>query len=194
MNRQLEEVRLSPEDYLEGEERGEIRHEYVAGSVYAMSGASEAHNLIAGNFFTALKLRLRGGPCRVFISDMKTRIEPRSRNGGQDCFYYPDIQVTCSTTDSDRYFKREPKLIVEVLSDSTERRDRAEKFRDYRCLEILEEYVLVAEDMRRVELYRRSTGWALELFTDSGELQLDSVQLTLSLDSVYEDVGVPICR
>lgn len=85
--------RLSPEDYLEGEKQSEFRHEYVAGYVYAMTGASEAHNLIAGNLHAALHAHLRGGSCRVFINDMKVRVA--------DAFYYPDLMVCCDPADAE---------------------------------------------------------------------------------------------
>lgn len=182
--------RASPvavDDYLEGEKSSEIRHEYVDGAVFAMSGASEEHNLIAGNLFFALKAALRGSPCRVFMSDMKTRIQT-SRS---DRFYYPDLQVTCSDTDRERYFKQQPRLVVEVLSNSTERQDRAEKFHAYRKLDSLEEYMLVAQDARRVELYRRSTGWDLELTEGDGEVYLKTLDAPLHLDAIYEDVFPP---
>jgi len=177
---------LTPEEYLEGETRSEIRHEYVNGEVYAMSGASEAHNLIAGNLFVLLRNHLRGTPCRVFISDMKTRIKSLR----DERYYYPDIQVTCAPEDREPYFKQRPKLVIEVLSPSTERSDRAEKLSAYRKLESLEEYVLVAQDARRVEIYRRESGWDLELHQEDAGFRLTSVGLELRLDQVYEDVEI----
>jgi Uma2 family endonuclease len=111
---------ISPEEYLEGETRSEIRHEYVDGEVYAMSGASEAHNIIALNIGSLLRNHLRGTPCRVFMSDMKVRIQSLR----DERYYYPDLQVTCAPEDRDRYFKQWPKLVIEVLSPTTERNDQ----------------------------------------------------------------------
>lgn len=176
---------ISSEEYLDGERHSPVRHEYVNGAVYAMGGASDAHNTIALNVATILRNHLRGGPCRAFISDMKTRI----RSLRDDRFYYPDCLVTCAGEDRDRPFKEHPRLIVEVLSQSTERTDRGEKFDAYRRLDSLEEYVLIAQDTRRVEIYRRTTDWALELCEgEAGEFHLSSPDLDLTLDQVYEDV------
>ena len=94
-------VLITPEEYLEGEKYSEVKHEYVAGHIYAMVGASEPHNQIAINLTTALKLHLRGGPCRVFMSDMKVRV--------RDAFYYPDVLVSCDRTDTNKYYKTRPK-------------------------------------------------------------------------------------
>ena len=122
------EAVLSPEligadDYLEGEKVAEVRHEFVAGQVFAMAGASEEHNLIAGNVFAALHDHLRGKVCRVFTLDMKVRLYISAAH----LFYYPDVLVACEPRDSNRYFKRFPKVLVEVLSPETDRTDRREK-------------------------------------------------------------------
>ncbi|MEZ5581791.1 MAG: Uma2 family endonuclease [Candidatus Competibacteraceae bacterium] len=109
---------LSPQDYLDGELHSDIKHEYVAGYVYAMTGANEPHNLITGNLFAALHFHLRGKLCRVFINDMKVRTEA--------AFYYPDIMVCCDPDDTETYYKTHPTLIIEVLSPTTERADTLE--------------------------------------------------------------------
>jgi len=180
--------RLTPEAYLEGERHSETRHEYIDGEVYAMAGESKAHNTITGNIYMALRTALRGSPCRVFMEGIKARIQTLR----SDRFYYPDVMVICGVGESDPYFETQPKLIVEVLSDSTERLDRADKFHAYRRLESLEEYLLVAQDTRRVELFCRRTGWEWELFTDENpELRLESIDLTLGLAAVYEDAEPP---
>ena len=108
---------LSVEDYLSEERLSEIRHEYVDGVVYAMAGASDVHNIIAGNLFAALHPYLRRGPCRIFMSDVKARLSLADKN----IFYYPDLMVTCDPRDTNAYFKDFPKVIIEVLSESTER-------------------------------------------------------------------------
>lgn len=178
---------ISSEDYLEGERHSDIRHEYVDGEVYAMAGESKTHNTIALNIAAYLRERLRGSPCRVFMENVKTGIETLRTNR----YYYPDVQVACGTDAGERYVERQPRLIVEVLSDSTERLDRADKFFAYRTLESLEEYVLVAQDTRRVEVFRRVGDWNWELHTpeEGGEeLRLESVGVVLDLATIYEDV------
>ena len=178
------QTKLTPDEYLADEQKSLVRHEYINGDVYTMSGASEAHNLIAGNMFALLHAHLRGKPCRAFISDMKTQIKQRQ----DERYYYPDVQVTCHPQDREQYFKQHPKLVVEVLSPSTERTDREEKFQAYRLLSSLEEYVLISQDSRRVEVYRRVDNWSLEVIQGDEELSLQSVGLVASLDAVYEDV------
>src|SRR6266404_3018929 len=153
------------DEYLSGELRGEIRHEYIGGTIYAMAGASEDHNAIAGNLFAALHSHLRGKPCRVFFVDMKVRL----LIARADIFYYPDLMVACDPRDTDRYFKRYPKVLIEVLSPDTEATDRREKFLSYTGIETLEEYVLVAQDRREVTVFRRSRQWQPEILGQPGE-------------------------
>src|SRR5437868_2961432 len=133
---------LGVDDYLSGERVSDIRHEYLAGTLYAMAGASEEHSTIALNLASALRSHLRGGLGRVFIVDMKVRLQI----GRDNVFYYPDVLVTCDARDTDRYFTRYPKVLIEVLSPDTERIDRREKFLSYTGIETLAEYVLVAQD------------------------------------------------
>ena len=178
---------ISPEEYLEGEKLAYTRHEYIDGKVYAMAGDSRNHNTIAGNVCMALRAALRGSPCRVFMENVKTRIQTTHSSR----FYYPDVQVGCNSQQAESHEEREPRLIIEVLSSSTERFDRSDKFFAYRQLGSLEEYLLVAQDTRRVELFRRSTGWEWELYTDEEQpIRLDSVGVELHLKDVYEDVEI----
>jgi Uma2 family endonuclease len=178
---------LSVEDYLEGELQSEIRHEYIGGSVYAMAGTSDAHNLIAGNFFAALHFHLRGGACRVFMSELKIRL----LIANQDIFYYPDVMVTCDPRDTERYFKQFPKVLIEVLSESTERIDRREKFLSYTGIETLEEYVLAEQDKMEVTIFRRANQWKPEIFRAPEQtMQLASLDLSLPLHSIYEGVNL----
>jgi Uma2 family endonuclease len=176
--------RLSEQDYLRGELSSEIRHEYVDGEVYAMAGAGEAHNLIALNIASKLREFVRGGPCRVFISDMKLHVKTWK------AYYYPDVMVTCDPADSQSYFKEQPSLVVEVLSPGTESTDRREKMLAYRTLSSLREYVLIAADKRQVEIYRRDENdeWQLAVTNDGEFLSLESVACRLTLDEIYEDV------
>jgi len=177
---------ISSAEYLEGEKAAKLRHEYADGRVFAMAGGTKAHNLIAGNFFGLLRAHVRGTPCRVFIGDVKVHVAWDWR----ERFYYPDVVVGCEAGDTDPYVVERPKLIVEVLSNSTEREDRSDKFYAYRRLPSLEEYVLVAQDARRVEVYRRETGWDLEVYEAvEAAIELRSAGLTLAASDVYE--GLP---
>lgn len=124
---------FSPEDYLALERDNTVRHEYRRGLVYAMAGGSDDHSRLCINFITAINLHLREGDCQFFSADVKV-------NYADAFFYYPDAFVTCDLRDrEDRYVKRYPKLIAEVLSPSTENFERAENFEDYQQLESLEE-------------------------------------------------------
>lgn len=175
---------LSVADYLEDELHSQVRHEYVAGRVFAMAGASEAHNLIAGNLYTALRAHLRGGGCRTFMPDMKVRVEKTQ------AFYYPDVLVTCDPEDTEQYHKSRPCLIIEVLSPATETIDRREKLLAYQALDSLKEYVLVTQDRTQIEVYRRdgAGGWWVDTYIGGEGIHLQSVGVTLPITSVYEDV------
>lgn len=176
--------RWTAQEYLQGELNSEIRHEYVDGQVYAMAGAGEAHNLIALNMATKLRDFVRGGPCRVFISDMKLHVQTWK------AYYYPDILVTCDPDDNQSHFKTRPCLVIEVLSPSTESIDRREKRLAYRTLPALKEYILVATDKRQVEIYRRDVQdeWQLAATSETEPLNLDSIGASFTLDEIYEDV------
>ncbi|MEA5618373.1 Uma2 family endonuclease [Cronbergia sp. UHCC 0137] len=177
---------FSVEEYLEAEKSSDIRHEYVAGQVFAMAGASEEHNLIAGNIYAILRPHLRGSSCRAFVSDMKVKVKVSRA----DIFYYPDILVTCNPEDKERYFKTRPSLIIEVLSNSTAKTDKREKRINYQNLDSLQEYVLVYQNEIKVEVYRQDIegNWSTEVLGKEDKLRLDSVDLTLTMDDIYEDV------
>ncbi|PAX51137.1 Uma2 family endonuclease [Brunnivagina elsteri] len=177
---------LTVEEYLKAEEYSEIRHEYVDGEIFAMAGASEEHNLIAGNIFTLIRPHIRGTSCRVFVSDMKVKLKVQKA----DIFYYPDLLVTCDPNDGERYFKTSPNLIVEVLSNSTKTIDKREKRLNYQSIESLQEYVLVSQDEIKVEVYRKDAqgNWSLEILSKDDNLELKSVGLTLTMADIYEDV------
>lgn len=176
---------LSPEEYLELEKESDIRHEYVAGDLYAMSGTCKKHNCIALNLAAEFRRRLRGGPCQAHMADIKVRI----RLGRVEFFYYPDVMVVCGDRDPGSHHVEDPKLIVEVLSPSTERTDRIEKAMNYRRLATLEEYVLVAQDFAEVTLFRRSESWLPQRVGSSGtSVEFRSIGLALRLSQIYEGV------
>ncbi len=176
-----ESIRLISEaEYLANEALSEVRHEFVDGYVYAMTGASNNHNLIATNVLVAFANHLKGKPCRPYMSDMKVRVGSR--------YFYPDVMVDCSQSPGDALFMESPRIIVEVLSKSTRRHDQVAKRMAYRQIAALEEYVLIEQDFVEVEVLRRSAGWEPELFYLGDEVSLLSVDLTLSVADIYERV------
>ncbi len=180
-----EQVHLSPEQYLSYEEASPIKHEYRDGEVYAMAGASDAHVTIALNLAVGLRNHIRGTGCRVYLSDMKARINANNR------FFYPDVMVTCDERDqATATYKQFPCLIVEVLSASTEAFDRGDKFADYQSLESLQEYVLINPRRQRIECFRRSEDrWVLETYTATSEtFTLSSINYEGEMAAIYEDV------
>ena len=179
MQPQMTTTFLSVDEYLVGEVESQVRHEYVDGEVYAMVGASDRHGLITLNLAGLLSQRLPDR-CQVFSSDMKVGI----RTAERDIFYYPDVLVSCDPRDREPYYRQYPCLVVEVLSPHTARLDRFEKFMFYRQLDTLLEYVLVSQDYRQVEVFRRSDQWHGTRYT-TGEVPLQSVDLAVTIDAVY---------
>ncbi len=174
---------VSVSDYFEGEQLSEIRHEYIDGQVYAMGDASDRHGLIVTSMSLLFGQRAREKRCQLFIADMKVRL----KISGQDIFYYPDLLLSREPTDREIYFRQAPCLIVEVLSESTERVDRREKMLAYQTLPSLQEYVLVSQDDRQVEVYRCRNEWKPDGIND-GRFYLDCLDLSVSIDDVYLDV------
>ncbi len=186
---------IQPEEYLALEEKAATRHEYLDGAIYAwqgygpqaMAGGSKEHNQICGNLYMALRTLLRGSPCRAYMTDVRLHAE------AANAYFYPDVAVTCAEADRssagpDRLQIREPVLIVEVLSDSTEAFDRGEKFDACRRIGSLREYVLVPPKGRAVEVFRRGPdGWDQQLFA-AGTLELTSLGVRIPLEAIYEDV------
>ncbi|MDY0091783.1 MAG: Uma2 family endonuclease [Candidatus Vecturithrix sp.] len=173
---------ISEEDYLQGEEYSDVRHEYIDGHVYAMAGASDKHNQITLNAGTFFNTHLPD-ECKVFVADMKVRVQlQRSVR-----FYYPDAVVSCAENDNATYYRTQPCLIVEVLSKATERQDRGEKFWNYQQIPSLQEYLLLKQDVKEAVLFRRLTGWQPEVYRE-GNIRLDSVGLDMPLDDLYRRV------
>lgn len=166
-----------------GENDGEIRHEYIYGEVYAMAGSSDRHNRISGNVFVKIFSKISGsGSCQVFMTDMKLQADAET-------FYYPDIFVSCDNPD--RYFRREPILIIEVLLPSTESIDKREKLKVYRQIPTLQEYAIIAQDKMSVEFHRRNEDgvWIKEMFNSAEEtINFHSVELNISLSEIYRGV------
>ena len=181
---------VSEADYLIGEELPGPRHEYVDGQIFAMAGATKTHGTIALNIGVALRAQLRGTPCRAWVADMKVSVATARS------YYYPDVVATCAEEDlrldSPQNFVTAPKLIVEVLSPSTEKTDRREKWLAYRQLDSLQEYILVDQERQWVEVFRRAeTGWMQEIATAGESIGLSSLGISLALTDIYEDAAVP---
>ncbi|XZO01015.1 MAG: Uma2 family endonuclease [Microcoleus sp.] len=178
---------FSPEEYLSLEHDNTVRHEYQRGLVYAMAGGSDDHDELSLNLIELLREKVRDSGCSVRSGNVKV-------NYADAFFYYPDAFVTCDPRDkSDRYVKRYPKLIAEVLSPSTKKfvsealeEDRTDKFEDYRQLESLEEYVLISQDEMRVECRRRvkdgaGERWETVVYGVGDRVMLQSIELEVAI-------------
>lgn len=178
-------VYMSPEEYLALERQAGFKSEYIDGVSYQMSGGSEAHNLIAGNFITELNIRLRRTPCKVYNSDMKVRVPSGKK------FHYPDVSVVCDEArfaDEKKDVLLNPVLIVEVLSESTAAYDRGKKFQYYQQIESLTEYVLVAQDEAVIESFVRHEDGSWRYLKVSGleeKIVLASVDCEIELSEIY---------
>jgi len=181
---------MTEDEYLLAEEKATIRHEYVDGCVFAMSGATDAHNIICGNIFAFLHGHVRASGCRTYMNDMKVRIQSHKT------YYYPDIMVSCEPFDAKSVFKNEPALLTEVLSPSTTQIDKREKLVAYQKIASLKEYVVVYQDRQKIEVYRRESdgNWELLLFSPGEDLVLESLpngHLRLPFATIYEGYQPP---
>jgi len=176
---------FEPAAYLLWEETQVEKHEYVDGEVFAMTGARREHVVATLNLVAALKQALRGTPCQAYAMDMKLRVEQHN------AFFYPDVMVSCSKKDhqAEQYLS-EPKLIIEVLSESTAAFDRGNKFAAYRSLPSLQEYAIVDIEERRVECFRRTpeNDWLLHDFCGEEHCQFSSLGLTVAMAVLFENV------
>lgn len=180
---------ITANEYLEAEKTTEVRYEYVNGYVYAMGGASRRHNLLTSTLSRLLGNHLQGTGCQVFVSDMKVRA------GGKNdtMFFYPDVMVACSHSSDeipkDPYVEEAPRLIIEVLSPSTEQHDRLGKLAAYTQIASLEEYLLVDQQDMQVDLYRRSgEQWQLTHLKNGDQLVLAAIGLELPVADIYQEV------
>ncbi len=177
---------VSVEDYLSGELVSPVKHEYLGGVVYAMAGARNVHNLIAGNVFGSLHARLRGLRCRPYNSDTKIRIRLPSHLR----FYYPDASVICRPNPQTDSFQDEPTVVVEVLSHRTRRIDKGEKREAYLTIPSLGAYLLVEQEGPTVEVLRRTEqGFVREVYTGlEAVIPLAEIDTELPLAEVFEAV------
>ncbi|MEJ7708537.1 MAG: Uma2 family endonuclease [Pyrinomonadaceae bacterium] len=187
-----QEEYTTPNEYLAFDSASEIRNEYIAGEIVAMTGASREHNLINSNVSRELGNQLRGKPCETYSNDM--RVETRSSD-----YYYPDTVVVCGEPEM---IKREgvdtllnPAIVVEVLSKGTEAKDRGDKFFEYRSILGLKDYILISQDKMRVEHYTRQPNdeWILhhDVTESEGKITIESIGCELRLSDIYERVEFP---
>lgn len=179
---------LSEAAYLHLEETATVKHELVGGEMYAMAGASERHNRIAGNIFFHLRNITRGKPCRAFMADMKLRL------AASTTYYYPDAMLVCDPADDHPLYKQAPCFIAEVLSPATASIDMREKWAAYRTLPGLRYYLMVGSEHLWAKAYFRDDAgkWFEQELSPDDRLDVacDNVRLTLTLDDLYEDTGL----
>jgi Uma2 family endonuclease len=182
---------LTPQEYLARERLADFRSEFYRGEMFAMAGASWEHTLIKDNLAGETRNQLKKGPCRVLTSDMRVKV------GATGLYAYPDILVVCDEPqfeDQVRDTLLNPRVIVEVLSDSTERYDRGLKFGHYRQLASVQEYVLVAQDRPLVERYVRQAddSWVLAAFSDLKQtFAFGTIPVKVALEEIYRGVEFP---
>lgn len=178
-------IKISVEDYLKGENSSQMRHEYIYGEVFAMSGASDMHNIISGNIFGNLWTHLRNSSCQAFSENMKLKADEQT-------FYYPDVMVTCDKAPKSAYYREEPILLVEILSPSTERTDRREKLAVYKKISTLQEYLIVSQNKIYVEVHRKNDdeNWQSEIYDEiDSTIELVSIDFSLTLGEIYRRVN-----
>ncbi len=188
MGAAAEKLHISEADYLEWESRAKDKHEYIAGEIFAMAGASERHNRIAGNLFFHLRLATRGHSCRAFMSDMKLRV------AAYRSYYYPDVMLVCDDSDQHPIYTTAPCFIAEVLSPSTANIDQREKWLHYRDIPSLRYYLLVDADHLSARLLTRVSEdrWTEQNLDreDIVEITCGDARLALGMDDLYEDTGL----
>ena len=173
------------EEYLKMEREAEQKHEYFEGEIFAMSGAGERHNVIFSNLFGELAYKLKGNPCRPYGSDLRIHIPENT------LFTYPDISIICRdivTDDKDNDTVIQPSVLIEILSLSTRNYDRGNKFKLYRDIPSLKEYVLVDSEAISVEIFRFSVNghWQLHEHKDLADsLHIISVGFQITLGEIY---------
>lgn len=178
-------LRMTEGEYVAFERASESKHEFVNGEAWAMAGGTPEHSLIASNIGGALWGRLRGRPCKAYQSDLSVH-SPET-----GLYAYPDVTVVCGPPrihPKDDRSVLNPRIVFEVLSESSEAFDRGAKFSHYRSIPDLAEYVLVAQDCRRVDHFRRleSGQWLLTSYGAGDDVDLPSVDLSLPVAEIYE--------
>jgi Uma2 family endonuclease len=186
----LRQLPMTAADYLDWDASQTVKHEFLAGEIFAMVGAAKTHGAVTLNIAIALRQHLRGTSCSTFVTDIKLQVQ------AADAYFYPDVMVTCSARDSeDPLFVREPSLVIEVLSPSTAAFDIGAKFVAYRQLPSLLEMVFIDPESHRCDVYRKGTVqangglWVLHPFEPDQDVHLASVELDLPASLLWE--GMP---
>lgn len=186
---QPQHLKMSVEAYfaLDCESKG-ARYEYIDGYAYLLAGGTPIHALIAANLIAEIKTRLRGSPCQVYTSDAKVRLS-------QSRYVYPDVTVSCDERDrlQEAEVLQYPRLVIEILSASTEAYDRGNKSSYYRACPTIQEYLLISTQRSSVEVYRRTTEklWTLYPSERGEQVELASIGVTLPVAAIYENVNLP---
>ena len=181
---------ISPEEYLEIDRASpDIKYEYEDGRIYRMSGGTVEHAQIAQNMIGALAIHFGEGPCRAFSSDVRVQVAEKK-------YYLPDVVVSCNSEDSQRGVDilRSPRFVMEVLSPSTEVRDRGKKLLAYQACPPIQEYVLAATELQMVEIFRRygdGNLWVYQQFRQGQEIVFTSIDFTISMATLYRLTGIP---
>lgn len=178
---------VTVDDYLAGELVSDVKHEYSGGYVYAMAGATNAHNAIAASLLGALYGQLRGKPCQPFNSDTKVRVPFPTHTR----FYYPDGMVVCESNSPDETFQDRPVILAEVVSKSTRRTDENEKRDAYVTIPTLAAYLIIDSTRPRVVVHRRTDcGFVAEAYEGlDSVISLPAIEADLSLAELYERVN-----
>jgi Uma2 family endonuclease len=171
---------VSEQDYLQGEQLADTKHELINGQVYVMGEANENHNLLAGNILAEFKCQLKGKTYRVFMVDMKVKV-------GHD-FYYPDVMVVCQQDHDSAYYKNAPVIIVEVLSKPTRRFDQTDKRLRYQQIPSLEEYVLIEQDKGEIVVFNRQNHWQSVYYYLGDDITFASLGVTMRVEDIYYQV------
>ncbi|MEO6636645.1 MAG: Uma2 family endonuclease [Ginsengibacter sp.] len=183
-------TKFSIEEYLELENAWDEKHEYYKGEIFAMSGAKVPHNAIGGNLFASLFNKLKGKKCKPYNSDQRIHIQSNT------LFTYPDISIICGeiiTLNNDDYNVLNPSVIIEVLSKSTKNYDRGEKFKLYRAIPTLREYILVDSESIHIEVFRLNDNqhWELEEYNSTTDvLHVKAIDEKVQLEEIYDGVKV----
>jgi len=179
-------TKIRIEDYLEGEETSQIKHEFIDGEVFAKASASERHHRISLNLAKRLDDHLENSSCQVFMAEMKLQADEKT-------FYYPDVFVACDQPPKSEFYREEPILIIEVVSPLTRQIDRREKLRIYQQIPTVQEYVVVEQDKMHIEIHRRQPDgrWITYFYNESDldeQIEFQSINLSLNLEEIYNRV------
>lgn len=162
-----------------------IRYEMIDGFIYAMSGGSLQHSILIGNLFFAIRQHLQDKPCMVFTENVRLKINKKIARSN---YVYPDVVVDCTPEKAENNMLTTPVLVVEVLSTSTRHKDENAKFHAYIQVPTVQEYVIIEQNVAKVEIQRRRTNWAIEKFSLGDSITFESIGLTVAVADIYEKV------